>query len=88
MDECLSLHIKIACSSRAIVLNQIQWFILMTSKDHIPKDVLHELGDSRHTQDLYCGRYIRITSDDVHIFLSKSQARICQQICATGSTEE
>jgi hypothetical protein len=46
---------------------------LVTFKDHIPKDVVHELGDTRHTLDLYCGRYIRITSDYVHILLSKSQ---------------
>jgi hypothetical protein len=73
VEECLSLHIKMVCSSRAIMLNQIQWFILVTFKDHIPKDVLHELGDTHHTLDLYCGRYISSTSDDVHILLSKSQ---------------
>jgi hypothetical protein len=73
MDEYLTPHIKIVCSSRAIVLNHIQWFILVTFKDHIPKYVVHELGDTRHTLDMYCGRYIRITSDDVHILLSNSQ---------------
>jgi hypothetical protein len=59
---------KIVCSSRPRVLNQIQWFILVTFEDHIPKDVVHELGDTP-----YPGRYILITSDDVHILLSKSQ---------------
>jgi hypothetical protein len=73
MDECLTPHIKTVCSSRAIALNRIQWFILVTFKDHTPKDVVHELGDTRHTLDLYCGRYIRFTSDDFHILLSKSQ---------------
>ena len=72
LDVNLTPQVKIVSSSRTVVLNQIQWFILVTFKDHIPKDVLHELGDSRHTLDLYCRRYIRITSDDVHMFLNKS----------------
>jgi hypothetical protein len=73
LDENLTPQVKIVCSSRAIVLNRMQWFILSTFKDPIPKDVIHELRDSNHTLELYCGRYIRITSDDVLILLSKSQ---------------
>ena len=49
------------------------WSFLVTFKDHTPKDVMHELSDSRDTLDLYCRRYIRITSDDVHVLLNKSQ---------------
>jgi hypothetical protein len=59
----------IVCSSRAIM----QWFILVTFKDNIAKDEVHEFGDSHHTMDLYCGRYMLITSGDVHILLTKSQ---------------
>ena len=73
LDETLNPHVKIASSSRSVVLNQMQWFILVTFKDHIPKSEVHELGDSRHTLSLHCGRYIRITSEDVHVFLNKSE---------------
>jgi hypothetical protein len=48
-------------SSRTVVLNQIQWPILVTFKDHIPKNVMHEHGDWRHTLDLYCRQYIRVS---------------------------
>ena len=33
---------------------------------------MHELGDSRHTQSMYCGRYIRITSENTQVYLSKT----------------
>ena len=46
---------------------------LVTFKDHNPKYVIHELGDACHTLDLYCRRYLRITSDDSHVLLNKSQ---------------
>jgi hypothetical protein len=32
---------------------------------------VHELGDSRHTLSVYCGRYIRITSENTQVSLSK-----------------
>ena len=45
---------------------------------------MHELGDSRHALSLHCGRYIRIMSEDVQVFLNKTEwsdlmelARIC-----------
>ena len=72
LDETLKPHVKIASSSRSVVLNQIQWFILVTFKSHIPKSEVHELGDSRHTLSLHCGRYIRIMSEDVQVFLNKT----------------
>jgi hypothetical protein len=56
-----------------VVLYQIQWFILVTFKNSIPKIEVHELGDSHHNVSVYCGRYIRITSEDVSVFLSKSE---------------
>jgi hypothetical protein len=43
----------------------------MTFKSHIPKSEVHELGDSRHTLSMYCGRYIRITSENTQVYLTK-----------------
>ena len=63
LDETLKPHVKIASSSRIVVLNQIEWFILMAFKCHIPKREVHELGVSRHTLSLHCRRYIRIMSE-------------------------
>jgi len=45
------------------VLNEMQWFFLATFKSDIPKNEVHELGDSQYTLSVYCGRYIRITSE-------------------------
>ena len=56
---------------RYAVLYETQWFILVTFKSHIPKDEVHELGDSRHTLSVYCGQYIRITSENSQVYLSK-----------------
>ena len=71
---------KTVSSSRSVVLNKIQFFNLVTFKDHIPKDVMHELGDSHQTLDLYCRRYIRITSDDIHVLLNKSQCAYLMEL--------
>jgi hypothetical protein len=43
VDEKLTPQVK--SSSRTVVLNQVQWLILVTFKDHTPKDVMHEHGD-------------------------------------------
>jgi hypothetical protein len=51
----LKPYVKIATPSRHTVLNEKQWFILVTFKGYIPKNKEHELGDSRHTLSLYCG---------------------------------
>jgi hypothetical protein len=37
LDEHLTPQVKIVTSSRNVVLNQIQWFILVTFKNDIPK---------------------------------------------------
>jgi hypothetical protein len=63
--------VKTVSSYRSVVLNQIEWFILVTFKNDIPKSEVHELGDSLHTVSVYCGLCIRITSEDVSVFLSK-----------------
>jgi len=70
--DVTSFRLRLVNMTRTVVLNQMQWFILVTFKNLIPKDVMRGLGDSRHTLDLYCRRYIRITFDDVHEVLNKS----------------
>ena len=66
----LKTQVKIGTSSGHVVLNDLQWFILVTFKSNISKNEVHELGDSRHTLSVYCGRYIRITSENTQVYLS------------------
>jgi hypothetical protein len=49
LDEHLTPQVKIVTYSRNGVLTQIQWFIVVTLTNDIPKNEVHELGDSRHT---------------------------------------
>jgi hypothetical protein len=70
-NDGLKPHLKIGKSSGHAVLNEIQWFILVTFKSDIPKNEVHERGDSQHTLSVYCGRYIRITSENSQVCLSK-----------------
>jgi len=35
--------------------------------------IYHDLGNSRHTLSTYCGQYIRITSVDTQVYLSKKR---------------
>jgi len=67
----LKTQVKIGTSSGHEVLNDLQWFIVVTFKSNISKNEVHELGDSRHTLSMYCGRYIRITSENTQVCLSK-----------------
>jgi hypothetical protein len=71
LNDDLKPQVKIGTSSGHAVLNDTQRFILVTFKGDIPKSVVHELGDSRHTLSVYCGRYIRITSENTQVSLSK-----------------
>jgi hypothetical protein len=48
-NDDLKPHLKIRTSSGHAVLNEMQWFILVTFKSDIPKNEVHELGDSHHT---------------------------------------
>jgi len=59
-NDDLKPQVKIATSSSHAVLNEIQWFILVTFKGDIPKNKVHELGDLQHNLSVYCGRYIRV----------------------------
>jgi len=67
----LKPQVKIGTSSGHAVLNELQWFILVTFKGDIPKNEVHELGDAQHTLSVYCGRFIRITSENTQVCLSK-----------------
>lgn len=71
LSDDLKPQVKIGTSTGHAVLSDTQWFILVTFKNSIPKSEVHELGDSRHTLSMYCGRYIRITSEDTRVYLSK-----------------
>jgi len=71
LNHDLTLQVKIGSSSGYAVLNDIQWFILVTFKCNIDNSEVHKLGDSRHTLSMYCGRYIRITSEDTRLYLSE-----------------
>ena len=74
---------KIASSSRCVVLNQIQWFILVTFKSHIPNDEVYDLGDLHHTLSMHCGLYIRIMSEDVQVFSNKSEWSDLMELAST-----
>jgi len=69
-NDDLKPHLKFETSGHA-VLEEIQWFILVTFKSDIPTNEVHELGDSQHTLPVYCGRYIGITSENTQVYLSK-----------------
>jgi hypothetical protein len=51
------------------VLNELRKFIPATFKSNVTKNVLHELGHPRYTKSMYCGRYIRITSETIQVCL-------------------
>jgi hypothetical protein len=63
LNENLKTHVKIGTSSGHVVLNDLQCLILVTFKSNISKNEVHEIGDSCHTLSMYCGQYIRITSE-------------------------
>jgi hypothetical protein len=71
LDENMTPQVKITSFTRHVVLNQTQWFILVTFKDY--KCRVHELGDSRHNLFMYCGRYIRIKCEDTQVYLNNSE---------------
>ena len=71
LNEGLKSEVKIGTSSGHVLLNEMQWFILVTFTSNIVKNEVHELGDPSHTLFLYYGRYIHITSEDTQVYLSK-----------------
>jgi len=70
LNDDLKPQVKTGTSSGHAVLNDTQWFILVTFKSDIPKGEIHGLGDSPHNLSIYCGRYIRITSENTQVYLS------------------
>jgi hypothetical protein len=71
LNDDLKPQVKTGTSSGHAVLNDTQWFILVTFKSEIPKSEVHKLGDSRQTLSMYCGRYVRITSENTQMHLNK-----------------
>jgi hypothetical protein len=67
LNDDLKPQVKIGTSSGHAVINDTQWSILVTFKGDIPKSVVHELADPRHNLSVYCGRYIRITSENTQV---------------------
>jgi len=67
----LKPELRIGTPSGHAVLNEIQWFVLVTFNSDMPKNEVHELGNPHHTLSLYCGRYIRITSGKAQVLISK-----------------
>jgi hypothetical protein len=65
--------VKIEAPKGRALLNDTLWFILVTFKYNIHKGKVHELGDSRNTLSMHCGRYIRITSAKTQVLLSEKQ---------------
>ena len=49
LNEDLKPQMKIGTSSGHVVLNDLQWFILVTFKSNTSKNEVRELGDPRHT---------------------------------------
>ena len=45
--------------------------VLVTFKRNISKNGVHKLGDSRQTLSMYYGRYIRFTTENAQVYLSK-----------------
>ena len=71
LDDKLRTQVKIEAPWGRALLNDTQWFILVTFKDNIRKGEVHELGDSPHTLSMHCGRHTRITSENTQVLLSK-----------------
>ena len=67
----LKPEVKIGSPSGHAVLNEMQWFILMTIKGDMPKNEVYKLGDPQHTLSVYCGRYIRFMSEKTQLLVSK-----------------
>ena len=58
----LTAQVDTAGSSRAVVLNAIAWFILLSFKNGIPNNTVYQLGGCCHTLDMY---YKKIHSHNV-----------------------
>jgi len=70
-DDNLKPEVNIATPCAHAVLNEMQWFILVTFESDIPHKKENELGDPQHTLSVFRGRYILITSENTQVHLSK-----------------
>jgi hypothetical protein len=70
------------------VLNEIEWLIPVTFKSDIPKNEVHELGDSEHNLSVYCVRYIHITSENTQMHLRKKIGRNWWTLQVAAETEK
>ena len=64
LNEDFKSQVTIGSSSDHVVLNGIQWFILVAFKSNISKNEVQELGDPRHTLSMFSERHICITSEN------------------------
>jgi hypothetical protein len=71
LSDDFKLQVKIGTSSGQVVINDIQCFILVIFKSHVPKGEVHELCDTRHNLSMCCERYI--TSENTQLQLSKNE---------------
>jgi hypothetical protein len=78
----LKSHVKIGPPSGHAVLNEVQWFILVIFKGNIPKNKEHKLGDSKHSLSVYCGRYIRIKSENTQVYLCKKDRSLLMDLAS------
>jgi len=51
----------------------MQWLIPVIFNNGVPKNEVHEIGDSQHTLSVYCVRYMRITSEKTKVHQSKKR---------------
>jgi hypothetical protein len=88
LDQHLTPYARILSGKHEVVLDQMQWFILLAFRNNIPDNKIHKLGDSLHTLDLYCGKYPRITCDNVHVVLTKQEWDCMMQMGESGLSRQ
>jgi hypothetical protein len=71
LDDNLEPQVNITSFTCLVVLNQMQWFIIVSFKEY--KFGVHELGDSSLNLFMYCGRCIRIKCENAHVILNKTE---------------
>ena len=76
LDDNLRPQLKFEFPLGRALLNDTQWFILVTLKNIIPKGKLHDLGDSHHTLSMHCGPYMPIKNVNIQGLPSKTIGHI------------
>jgi len=54
-EDNLKTEVNFWTPSCHAVLNEMQWFTLVTLEGDMPKNGVQELGDTKHTLSVYCG---------------------------------